>query len=107
MRDDNENITIPGMEALVALREIEYILISLHRIASHYYAHAESVVSDKTYIEYALETTRFIDSNHITQRLASSRMIISSKFNRDVGSDDMDDIERDFLNIKYWEKPGD
>jgi len=39
--------------------------------------------------------------------LAKTRKIISSKFNHELGDDDMDDVERAFESIVYWEKPGD
>jgi len=107
MLKDNESIEIPGPEAIEALSEIEYILISLKKIASYYYERVDAPPTDTTPVEYALETTRFIDENEVTRRLAKTRKIISSKFNHELGDDDMGDIERACETIEYWEKPGD
>ena len=105
MREDNIEITIPGVEAIAALREIEYVLISLHRIGSYFSTPVNEELSDEEYIKYAVETTRFIDDNNVTQRLAKARSLISSGFNDEMGDDGMGDLERDFQDIKLWERP--
>ena len=51
---------------------------------------------------YCEATTTFIDDNQVTHRLASLRTTISAKFNLELGSDDMDDIERALQDITYW-----
>ncbi|MEZ2586403.1 hypothetical protein AB2B46_04505 [Kluyvera intermedia] len=107
MHKDNENIELTGEEALSVLSEINYLLISLRDIA-RYYHHSQNesdIVNNE--IEYCKETTGFIDRNKITHRLAHIRMIITEKFNIELGDDYMDDIEREMEKIKYWEKPGD
>ena len=107
MLKENENIQIPGAEAIEALGEIEYVLISLKKIASYYYERTNAPPTEATSLEYALETTRFIDENEVTRRLAKVRKIISTRFNHELGDDDMSDVEREFETIKYWERPGD
>lgn len=107
MLKENENIQISGAEAIEALREIEYVLISLKKIASYYYERANVHPTKTTSLEYALETTRFIDNNKVTQRLANVRKIISTKFNQELGDDEMSDVERELEAINYWENPGD
>ena len=107
MHKDNKNIVLTGEEALSVLSEINYLLISLRDIARYYY-HSQSddnMINNE--IAYCKETTEFIDRNKITHRLAYIRMIITEKFNNELGDDDMDDIEREMEKIKYWEKPGD
>jgi len=107
MLKDNEKIILSGQEAIDALSEIEYILISLRDIARYYYTEPDGSISAEMRQEYCAETTRFIDENNITRRLAKVRGIISENFNDGLGEDDMDDIERAMEKIKYWEKPGD
>lgn len=107
MNKDNEHIELTGDEALSILREINYLLISLRDIARYYYHSQNGIDITNNDIDYCKETTGFIDRNKITHRLAYIRMIITKKFNTDLGEDDMDDIEREMEKIKYWEKPGD
>lgn len=107
MLKENENIQISGAEAIEALREIEYVLISLKKIASYYYERADVHPTETTSLEYALETTRFIDQNEVIHRLAKVRKIFSKKFNQALGNDDMSDVERELDTIYYWKNPGD
>lgn len=107
MHKDNENIELTGEEALSVLSEINYLLISLRDIARYYHHSQNESDMVNNEIEYCKETTGFIDRNKITHRLAHIRMIITEKFNIELGDDDMDDIEREMEKIKYWEKPGD
>jgi hypothetical protein len=94
MLETNKKITIPGESALEALAEIEFILISLHKMGSYY--------SDKPVADYQRATTDFIDNEKITQKLAKVRRILSESFDNTLGEDDMDDIERHMENIKFW-----
>lgn len=96
MREQNKNILIPGKEALDALKEIELILISLHKIGSFY---AEK---PGTLEEYRKATTDFIDDCVVTQRLSKVRTIISQHFDDSLGDDELDDIERHFSDLKFW-----
>jgi len=107
MLEKNEMIELSGGEAIFVLKEIEYLLISLNKIAGYYYNRADAPPTDQTEVEYALETTRFIDQNQITRRLAKVRRAVSNKFNNDRGDDDMSDLEREMELLRYWEKPGD
>lgn len=58
MRKNNEEIVLSGNEALSALVEIEYLLISLRNIGRYY--HADQNESGDVNLKYSLETTRFI-----------------------------------------------
>lgn len=107
MLENNEMIELSGGEAILLLKEVAYILISLDKIAGYYYNRASAPPTDETDIEYALETTRFIDQGQITQRLAKVRRIVAGKFDNQRGEDDMSDIEREMELLRYWEKPGD
>jgi hypothetical protein len=84
----------PRRVALDALAEIEFILISLHKMGSYY--------SDKPIADYQRATTDFIDNEKITQKLAKVRRILSESFDNTLGEDNMDDIERHMKNIEFW-----
>ena len=107
MLKKNEVIELSGMEVIKVLREIEYTLISLRKIASYYYDKPGTTLTPETEISYALETTRFIDQNQITRRLSKARGILLEKFDDELGSDDMGDVERELELLRFWEKPGD
>lgn len=92
-------IALSRDEALEILREVNLVLISLHRIGSHYL--------DKDRASYERETTRFIDEWQVTRRLASVRRTLTSKFDLAVGADRMDEIERALDDLKYWSAEGD
>ena len=106
MMKENENITMSGSELIEVLKEIELILISLHKMGSYY---GELLINNdyKYRLNYERETTRFIDECLVTRRLAKIRSVLSEKFDDTLGNDDMDDLERAMEGLKYWEKPGD
>ncbi|WP_236705265.1 hypothetical protein [Pseudomonas sp. RIT-PI-o] len=62
-----KKIILTGEDALEALANIEFILISLHKMGSYY--------SDKPVEEYRKATTEFIDDENVTQRLAKSEQL--------------------------------
>jgi hypothetical protein len=107
MLKNNEMIELSGGEAILIIKEVEYVLISLNKIAEYYYNDERTKSIEQAGIDYALETTRFIDQGQITRRLAKIRRIVSEKFDNTLGSDDMDDIERELVIMKCWERPGD
>ena len=96
MLEQNKKIVLTGEEALDALAEIEFILISLHKMGSFYADKPEALD------EYRRETTDFIDNCDVTQRLAKIRTIISRHFDDTLGDDDMDDVERHVAGLKFW-----
>ena len=94
MLDANKRITISGEDALNALTEIELILVSLRKIGTYYI--------DKSSEEYQRATTDFIDNARITSRLAKVRGLITAGFDKTLGDDDMDDLERHIQGLKFW-----
>ncbi|MFJ4251312.1 hypothetical protein [Pseudomonas sp. NPDC089741] len=94
MLEKNKQIVLNGKDALEVLADIEFILISLHKMGSYY--------ADKPIEDYRKATTDFIDNEKVTQRLAKVRKIISKNFDSTLGDDDMDDIERHLEEIKFW-----
>ena len=99
IKQENQKIMYSGDKMLLVLQEIEFMLLSLHKIGSYYF--------DKDRREYERETTDFIDHSFICDRLAKIRTYLSSEFDLEQGKDEMDDIERACENVHYWEKPGD
>ena len=99
MMEENKKIILSGEEAVAILKDVELMLVSLHRIGSVY--------MDKLESDYAYETCRFIDEWRITHKLADIRSLISEKFDTSLGDDDMDDLERAMEDIKCWNKEGD
>lgn len=94
MLKTNKTITISGEDALETLYEIEFMLISLHKMGSYY--------ADKSLEDYRRETTDFIDDFQITHRLAKIRTLISKNFDDTRGDDDMDDMERYVSTLVMW-----
>jgi hypothetical protein len=97
MLEQNKKIVLTGKEVLDALKEIEFILISLHKMGSYYGEKPGSLE------EYRKATTDFIDDCAVTKRLAKVRRIVSMPFDDSLGDDEMDDMERHFSDLKFWE----
>ncbi|MGJ7532177.1 MULTISPECIES: hypothetical protein [unclassified Variovorax] len=100
MIDKRKELRIDGEKLLHILRDIEYVLISLHKIGSHY---APDLPGKKS--EYCAETTKFIDDGEVTGRLAKIRAILSGAFDETRGVDDLTDIERALEGLEFW-RPG-
>lgn len=96
MSRKNAFVEIDRENLLSVLVDIEYILISLHKMGSFY---GEKL--PEKYIEYCKETTSFIDDNKITRKLARMRTILSGDFET-IGEDGLSDIERALEGITYW-----
>jgi hypothetical protein len=100
LRPENARIEIAGEEVVQALREIELVLVSLHRIGAYY-----AIAPDAEKASYERETTRFIDEWGVTARLAKVRALLSQRFDRTLGEDDMGDLERELEAIEGWTSP--
>ena len=81
------------------LMEIEVILISLHKMGSYY--------CEKNSADYEKETTRFIDENQVTHRLALIRQILTEAFDRQASNSEKKELDENMDELNYWEKPGD
>jgi hypothetical protein len=97
MLPTNKEIGLTFDEAISVLRELELVVVSLHKMGSFY--------ADKDRLAYEKETTRFIDEERITQRLAEIRGLLAGKFDRTLGEDDMDDVERAVADVTIWSPP--
>lgn len=101
LRAENQIVRIAGEDAVGVLRELELVVVSLHRIGSYY---ATNSAMDRSGYEH--ETTRFIDEWKVTERLANARAVLSKYFDSTMGADDMDDLEREMESVEYWDGPG-
>jgi hypothetical protein len=102
LNSNNQKIVYDGEDIVNVLKEINFILCSLHDIGSCY---ADRI--DEQQYQYEKETTDFIDNSRICERLAHIRSKLTEGFDLTLGDDDMDDLERACRNINYWSKPGD
>ena len=107
LRPANRRIVLSGEDALRILREIEFLLISLNDIGRHYYPDGDDDGADTARrARYCAETTRFIDAEQATTRLALMRRLLSAPFDSSLGDDEMDDIERAVAALPPWRAPG-
>ena len=97
MIEKNKEVCINGEKLLLALKDIEYMLISLHAIGSHY----APDLPEKA-LEYRARTTQFIDDGKVTERLAQIRRTLSSAFDQTRGDDDLTDVERALDDLVFW-----
>ncbi|WP_225915645.1 hypothetical protein [Pseudomonas urmiensis] len=95
----NKTLTLSFEEAITLLSELETLLISLANIGRHYH-HETTPLNEQANIQYALETTRFIDEYNITNTLAQMRKMISEKFDNSIGTDDMGTLNEQFKTSK-------
>ena len=102
LNSNNKKIIYNGEDIVNIIKEISFILCSLHDIGSRY---ADGI--DEKRAQYEKETTDFIDNFHICERLAHIRSKLTERFDLTLGDDDMDDLERACLHINYLNKLGD
>jgi hypothetical protein len=105
MLNHNKQIVVSGDSVLEILKDVEFIMISLKNIARHYYDNVENE-EDIDPVAYALETTKFIDENHIVHRLAKMRSILSERFDRELNDEELAEVELMMESLVVWRKPG-
>ncbi|TXK70647.1 hypothetical protein [Paenibacillus sp. N3.4] len=105
MLESNKQLTYSGDEVIEVLKEIEIILVSLHKIGSYYGTKIQEYGEEKYRHEYERETTRFIDEWGVTHKLANIRKILSGKFDNTLDVDNMDDLEKAMEGLENWSKP--
>ena len=100
--EKNENtskVVYDRNDMLCVLKELDFILCSLHDIASYYLQSSTE--------QYKIETTNFIDNSLVCSRLANIREKLSESFDLVENVDGLDIIEQYCQNTPYWESPGD
>lgn len=97
---NNDQVTYQRDDVLRVLRHLECIVVSLDRIGS---STAESPESEQAAVLmrfFTHFTTRFTPSPFAG--LAESRSILFSAFSRELGPDDMDELDRELTDVVYW-----
>ena len=92
--ESNEFVTIKRSDLIEVLGYLEQIVVSLARIGSCY--------SDVGKEEYEKLEREFWDKWQVWKKLSIARSKLSEPFSRDLGDDDMDELEREFQNLEYW-----
>jgi hypothetical protein len=94
MRRPKDHITYPREKVVAVLRTIEELVVSLDRIGSASY--------DMTKAEHNAALTDFIQRHKIFRKMAEARAILSEPFPTTVGTDEMDELEREMQDVRYW-----
>jgi hypothetical protein len=107
MLESNKKITYTGEELLAVLNELDLLVVSFDKIGSCYGDKMDGHNDEKVLKEYEGEIIKFVHDWKVPQRIAKVREILSVKFDKTLGDDDMDDLERAAEHLKYWSKPND
>ena len=100
INEKNESITFRKDEIKKMYLEIEYILISLHRMGSYY-------VDNGTLEDYYRETTMFIDNSEVCDRFAKIRALLDEHLDPCCSEKEIEQFEDSCENLPKWRKPGD
>ena len=89
-----KQVSYPRKKIVEVLRTLEEIVVSLDRIGSG--AH------DQTKEEHDATVAAFIQKHAIFKKAAKARRILSDAFSRELGPDDMEELEREMQGVRYW-----
>ena len=90
-----KDVTLPLEQLITALKEIETILQSLHRVGSFYDDLAEC----------NQETIRILDDYRCVQRLSRARSILMNAIRQNITQAEIEAIEETLGRVKHWRKP--
>ena len=91
----DESVCYKKKDIIKILADLNMIVVSLDRIGSHY-------SGCKTVEEYHALSSNFLDDWKVLRRLAKARAILDTAFSRELGDDDMGELEREFKDLQYW-----
>jgi len=91
----DETVTYSKNDIIKILRDLEVLVVSTDRIGSAY-ADRESEE------EYNAMFVRFFDELSFNDKLAEVRHVLSEPFPYEAGDDGMDELERNFQDLKFW-----
>jgi hypothetical protein len=94
MRVPKKDITYSRKQVIEVLRSLNELVVSLDRIGSASY--------DMTKTENDAALSDFIQRHKIFRKMAKARRVLSEPFSARVGSDDMDELEREMQDVPYW-----
>jgi hypothetical protein len=94
MRRHKNQIAYPRKKIIAILRTLNEFVVSLDQIGSASY--------DVTKEEHDALLADFIQRHKIFQKMAQARRILSAPFSTKLGTDEMDELEREMEGILYW-----
>lgn len=89
-----ETITYDRAEVIRAIRQVDAVVVSLDRVGSF--------IADLPEDQQAKASIQFLVDFKVAAKLAEARRILSSAFSPELGSDDMDELERELQGNDYW-----
>ena len=93
MRHTKNQVTYPRKKIIVVLRTLNELVVSLDQIGSPSY--------DMTKAEHQAALYDFMGPK-MFRKLAQARSILSAPFPTELGADDMEELEREMRDIRYW-----
>ncbi|MCA5005235.1 DUF4303 domain-containing protein [Sphingobacterium bovistauri] len=94
-----KKITISGDEGIEIIKKLDQMVVSFDKIKSHFGLNPDTEKENETIANFVIE-------NQVAIQLAYIRGLLSSKFDLEVGADDMDEIERACQHNNYWKPKG-
>ena len=95
---DEEKVTYKREDIINILRDLNMIVVSLDRIGAEYSIHPDR----KSDEELNTLLADFIFEWNVPKKIANARKILDEAFSRELGEDDMDELEREFQDLQYW-----
>ena len=95
---EEETVTYRKKDIINILRDLNMIVVSLDRIGSEYSEHSRR----KSDEELNALLADFIFEWNVPEKIANARKVLDEAFSRELGDDDMDELEREFQDLQYW-----
>lgn len=93
-----EKVEYKKSDIISILRTLNMLVVSLDRIGSEYSIH----VGRKSDEELNALLADFIFGWKVPQKIAEARRLLDKAFSRELGVDDLDELEREFRDLRYW-----
>ena len=94
MANPDDEIVVQRRVLITALRQLEMVVVSLD--------HVGSATAGASEIEQALVLRKFIIEWGVFGRLAEARALLGDYFSREPGPDDLEELERELQDVRYW-----
>lgn len=89
-----KRVSVTTADLLEVIRHLDTLVVSLDRIGS--------ATAGQSRAQEAEVLSSFVDNWDVFRRLSECRTTLSDYFSRDLGIDDMDELERELQNQQYW-----
>jgi hypothetical protein len=93
-----ERISILRQDLVETVKFVDELVVSLDRIGSS--------TAELTAIERAKVADRYLDEWNVFRRASAVRRALAEYFDRELGSEDMDELERELGGTVYWSPQG-